>query len=93
LRNREWIPILHQTQSLATRGVQGKLPGERMGYIMKEASHEGGCTFSRASGRFDHAVERAVRGPVFRSAQPTLSPAQPVEANCAEPICAKPGGL
>jgi hypothetical protein len=89
LRNREWIPVLHQTQSLATRGVQGKLPGARMGYILRVASHEGGCTFSRDSGRFDYGIERALPGQVFRTSQQSaLSPARPVEADSAEP-----GGL
>jgi hypothetical protein len=66
LRNREWIPILHQYQSLPTRRVQGKLLSERMGYIMKEAYHEGGSTFSDDFGRLDRGVERAVYGQVLR---------------------------
>ena len=38
LRNREWIPILHQSQSLPTYGVQGKLLRAWMGLSTERRS-------------------------------------------------------
>jgi hypothetical protein len=53
---------------------------------MKEASHEGGSTFSDDFGRLDRGVERAVYGQVLRiPQQAALSPEHAVEAISVEP--------
>jgi hypothetical protein len=54
---------------------------------MKEASHEGGSTFSDDFGRLDRGVERAVYGQVLRiPQQAALSSAHSLDAISVEPV-------
>ena len=69
LSNREWVSILHPDSKCTDTAASRQGVRERMGYILKEASHEGGCTFSGDTGRLDRGVERAVRRQVLRIAQ------------------------